>query len=592
MEWNKKTLLLLTGVLLTGLFLGWLIFGGSHNHDAHNGHGHDHDHAHSHGEAGNGSAAAAETVWTCSMHPAIREEGPGLCPICAMDLTPASADDGGDFELSMSEAAVHLAGIRTTEVVSAQPVRELSLPGRVVPDERRLHRVSAHFPGRLTYLRTAETGMQITRGELLARVYAPELVSAQQELLEAQRLAAQHPELLRAARARLLQWELSEAQIDAILEGGSVRQELEIFAPVSGVLMRRNVEQGAYVAQGTVLMEVADLSQVWLRFEAWEEDLPWIQTGTEISWHRRGRAGELNGAVVEFIDPMVDERTRTAGLRASVSNRDAQLRPGELVQATARITLPQTQLMVPASAVLWTGPRSVVFVEDTEAETPRFESREVTLGQRAGDYFVIEDGLEAGERVVFSGAFKLDSAFQLADRFSMMNRGPGLQPVRQGHGDHTEVRRFRDVPEAFRAVLTRLTRTYLEGKEAYVESDLAASVQAFEAFQEQLAGLERAQLPVDMVQPWRGLSRALGAHVELLLAAGDIEDGRAQFRHLSDQMVLAVRQFGVDGVVYHQYCPMAFEDEGAHWLSAEEPIMNPYLPEIMLMCGDVIARIE
>ncbi|AXI99541.1 membrane fusion protein, Cu(I)/Ag(I) efflux system [Cyclonatronum proteinivorum] len=590
MEWNKKTLLLLSAVLVTGVFLGWLLFGGSHGD--HNGHAHvHHDHAHNHDHA-NGEEAGEETIWTCSMHPAIREDQFGLCPICAMDLIPASADDGGDFELSMSEAAVHLAGIRTTEVMLAQPVRELRLPGRVVPDERRLHRLSAHFPGRITYLRTTETGAQINRGDLIARVYAPELVSAQQELLEAKRLEAQHPELLRAARARLLQWEISESQIDAILESGSVRQELEIFAPVSGILMRRNVEQGAYVSQGTVLLELADLSRVWLRFEAWEEDLGWLRTGTEVTFSTRSQPGREHRAVVTFIDPLVDAATRTAGVRAEMANADGALRPGQLLTGTLRVTQSEAALMVPASAVMWTGPRSVVFVEDTDAETPRFESREVTLGKRAGDFFVIEDGLEAGERVVFSGAFKLDSAFQLADRFSMMNRGPGLQPVRQGHGDHAEVRRFRDVPEAFRLSLTQLTRSYLEGKEAYVESDFTGSVRAFETFQQQLQETERAQLPADMVHTWRQLWRTLDAHVNLLLAAGDIEEGRAQFRHLSDGMVEAVRRFGVEGVVYHQYCPMAFNDEGGHWLSAEEPIMNPYLPEIMLMCGDVIARIE
>jgi membrane fusion protein, copper/silver efflux system len=205
--------------------------------------------------------------------------------------------------------------------------------------------------------------------------------------------------------------------------------------------------------------------------------------------------------------------------------------------------------------------------------------------------------------VVFNGAFRIDSEFQLADRFSMMNRQPGTGAVPAGHDhgvmddmddhDHsTDHEPFDDVPSEFRIMLTETIEAYITGKDALVESDLTAVQSGFEMFREKLNEIGEHGLSGDGHMAWMETWSDLMDHSETITQTDDIEEARSAFRHLSDELIKAVHLFGVEGVVYHQYCPMAFDDEGADWLSTEEQIQNPYLPETMLMCGEVIERIE
>jgi len=251
--------------------------------------------------------------------------------------------------------------------------------------------------------------------------------------------------------------------------------------------------------------------------------------------------------------------------------------------------------------VLWTGPRSVVYVYDGSGDTARFEAREVTLGHRAGDFYVIEDGLEEGEEVVFHGAFKIDSEMQLADRFSMMNREPGTGAVPRGHDhgsgtDHDahteEVSRYDDVPDDFRAILREAVSAYIDGKEALTESNLELAQESFNRVEDRFDEIGMHGLSGSGHEAWMRSYTNMMHHLEALRETDDIEEVRSEFRFLSDELVQAVRQFGIEGVVYQQYCPMAFDDEGAYWLSREEQIANPYLPDTMLRCGEVIERIE
>ncbi|REL38993.1 efflux RND transporter periplasmic adaptor subunit [Rhodohalobacter sp. SW132] len=599
MNITKTQLLTGAGLLITGLLLGWLIFGGSHDHDPHAGHDHE------------VTTENGEEVWTCSMHPSVREDGPGSCPICGMDLIPASSEEReDDYSMVMTEASMQLANIQATPVIRERPKRELHLPGRVEIDERRISYVTAHFAGRIQDVEINFTGAPIREGDVMATIYSPELVSAQRELLEAVKVKDRNPGLYESAVRKFRLWEFTDEQIQEIVDRGEVMRNMEILSPVDGFVMKRNVVDEQHVTEGSVIYEVANLDQLWVTFDAYEEDMGWLQEGSEIEFRSRSNPGSSYTASVDYIDPTFNPQKRTIRVRADVENADHTLRPEMIVRGVIQSEMQEEKLLVPASAVLWTGPRSLVYVKDTSADTPRFEVKEVELGSRTGDYYIIEEGLESGQEVVFNGAFRIDSEFQLADRFSMMNREPGTGAVPGGHDhgqmggddmdDHDEMETQQetdahdhtgaidgatdDFREDFKVLLTH----YLDGKEALFESDMDGVSTAFQQAAEELESIGLHRMQGDAHMRWMEQYEAIEGHLNHILEAEDMEVRREGFALLSHVLIEAVNNYGIPGMVYHQYCPM----EDANWLSRDEQIENPYAPDTMPSCGEVIERIE
>ena len=603
-------------MLVAGIVLGAMLFGGSADTgdeaaaDAEQAQAHDHE---------NGDEA-----WTCPMHPSVREDGPGDCPICGMELVRADeVDDEGqaqdEYSMVMSESAAQLARVQTTEVERGTPSREIELPGRVKVDERNITTITSHFPGRIRDLKVDFTGAYIEEGQPMASIYSPELISAQRELLEAKRYEETSPEMVESARQKLRLWELSEREINRIEESGEVHTELEIDSPVSGYVLDRRVSHEEHIDEGTILYEVADLDDVWVVFEAYEEDLQWLQEGDEVSFRMRSNPGENHTAQITYIDPVVDGGSRTARVRAEMSNPQGELKPDMLVRGTVHSEMAEG-LMVPKSAVLWTGPRSLVYVKDTDADVPRFEVRDVELGPRAGDFYVIEDGVEEGEHVVFHGAFRLDSEMQLADRFSMMNREPGAGAVpahdhgdgdhdehddhdAQEHEDHAEHENgehdfarppsYRDeATEAFQAQLTNVVEAYLDVRDAFVESNEEAARAHLADVDAALDAVDMMELEGDAHDAWMQDLEAMQSHLDHVDHAEHIDHLRAEFSTLSQILAYSAEQFGIEGSLYRKFCPMAFDEDGAYWLSRDDEIQNPYLPETMLTCGEVIEQLD
>lgn len=581
MKRTKKEYLIYLLLFTIGILIGRFFFTANHTHSD----THTHDHS-----------SASTEVWTCSMHPAIREDGPGSCPLCGMDLTPATSQGSeNDYSMVMTEVAMMLAEIQTTPVLLGNPTREITLPGRISIDERRVSQITARVPGRLHDVRTHFTGAPIRKGDVIASLFSQDLITAQRELLEAYRNRDRNPALYDAAVRRFQLWDFSDQQIRNITESGEVQTRLDLHSPVNGFVLQRNAVDELYVSEGTVLFEVADLDQLWLTLEAYEEDFPWISVGDSVHFRNRSNPGHTFTAVVDFIDSFLNPSTRTLSVRAAIDSENGNLRPDMVINGTIKAALDDEQLMVPVSSVLWTGPRSLVYVRDSAAETPTFDVREVTLGPRAGDHYVIYEGVQEGELVVFHGAFRIDSEMQLADRFSMMNRKPGGRPLPAGH-QHDQAYQapysYDDVSPEFRAMLTDAIQSYISGKDALVESDLTPAQSGFLNFQEILNEIGEHGLHGDGHISWMESWALLMEHLETITTTEDIEEARTAFRYLSEELIRAVHLFGVEGVVYHQYCPMAFDWDGASWLSSEEQIQNPYLPETMLMCGEVIERIE
>lgn len=402
-------------ILLVGLLLGWLIFGSSGKKDNQDGHKHE---------------SSEKQIWTCSMHPQIKQDKPGKCPICAMDLIPlktASSESDSAIDpnsIQMSEEAIALANIQTTVVGKGNSNKSIELYGSIQPDERFSQTQSSYVGGRIERLLVNFVGESIRQGQTIATIYSPELLNAQQELIEANKLVASQPYLLQAARQKLRYLNMPEDQILRIEKSGKVSPVLEVKSNTSGILVEKNVSQGDYVNQGTVMFKVANLSQVWAMFDAYESDLPFVKVGQQLSFTLKALPGKTFSGKISFIDPIVDKTTRTAKVRIVIPNPGLLLKPEMYATATVTSSLKEYKegMVIPKSAILWTGKRSIVYVKQQGTTSPVFKLREVELGPSLGDAFVVLSGLKEGEEIVTNGVFSVDASAQLEGKPSMMGR--------------------------------------------------------------------------------------------------------------------------------------------------------------------------
>ena len=405
--WLKGFLL-----LLVGLFLGWLFFHSpkavtdEHNHSA---------------------TETKKQLWTCSMHPQIRVDHPGKCPICAMDLIPVANSSGAKTDsnaVHFSKDAAALANVATSIVSRQKPLKEVRLYGKVQADERLLQNQVAHVGGRIERLMLNFTGEPVRKGQLLALIYSPDLITAQQELLEAAKSKQTQPEIYEAAMEKLMQWMLTEKQIAQVERSGRVKTNFEVYSNTSGIVTAKRVNTGDHVSEGAVLFEVANLSSVWVLFDAYESDLPFLKVGNTISFSLQALPGTNFSANIRFIDPVIDPVNRVAKVRVEVSNAGGKLKPEMFATGLVKANLNEfkDKLVIPRSAVLWTGKRSIVYVKQPDGDGINFNMREIDLGPMLGNSYVVLGGLKEGEEIVTDGTFSVDAAAQLAGKPSMMNR--------------------------------------------------------------------------------------------------------------------------------------------------------------------------
>jgi len=361
----SNTYLKATLFVLAGLFLGWLIFHNSATtmvKSTETG-------VHEHSEVEN-------EIWTCSMHPQIRMDKPGDCPICGMDLIPLKNSNAeiDDQAIEMSESAMKLAEVQTSIVSKGSTSKDILLYGKIQIDERLQQSQTAHVPGRIEQLLINVTGEQVKKGQLIAKIYSPELVTAQKELIEALSLKDKYPSLVEAAREKLRNWKLSDQQIGEIEHSGKVTSTFDIYANTSGIVSSRKVNEGDYISKGAVLFDVVDLLKVWGVFDAYESDLAWISMNQNVDFTAQAIPGKTFSGKISFIDPVVDPTTRIVRVRIELGNPGLALKPEMFINGTIHSTLigSDEQLTIPQTAVLWTGTRSVVYVRIPETEHPSF----------------------------------------------------------------------------------------------------------------------------------------------------------------------------------------------------------------------------
>ena len=634
---------------------------------------------HTHGE----EATADIEFWTCAMHPQIQLPGPGQCPLCGMDLVPVTSDAGGQEvgprEIRMSPAAMKLAEIQTAPVERKYVENEIRMVGKVEYDETRLSYITAWVPGRLDRLYVDYTGVSVTKGDHMVYLYSPELLAAQEELIQAlvtvKNLEDSDMSLIKdrasntveTVREKLRLWGLTAEQISAIEQNEKPDDHLTIFAPSSGVVIHKNALEGMYVDVGTQIYTIADLTRIWVKLDAYESDLSWIRYGQDVEFVTEAYPGEKFTGTIAFIDPVLNEKTRTVKVRVNVPNPDGRLKPGMFIRAIVRSkttaggkvvdaslagkwigpmhpeiikdepglcdicgmalvsteslgyeyldeAAEQAPLVIPASAPLITGKRSVVYIKVTGKQNV-FEGREIVLGPRAGDYYLVREGLSEGELVVVNGNFKIDSAMQILAKPSMMNPegggpAPGHQhgddstpaqkaaPMDTGGGEHSDHSSMEEpmkmdmpmeIPSGFKKQLTRFYQSYLDITEALANDD---SVSAQTAANETMTALEAIDMKLldgRAHMEWMK-HRSQFKQAGKLFESADIEEIRKGLIEFSARLSDTMELFGFSGSedLYVLRCPMADDGNGAIWLQRDKTTRNPFYGQKMLTCGSVI----
>ena len=589
--------------LIVGLLLGWVIFGGSSTTDE--------NHEHELTQADNG-------MWTCSMHPQIMQPEAGDCPICGMDLIPAetSADGLAADQFKMTENAMALANIETAVIGMSDndlDSNSLMLSGKIATNDKASATQTAHFGGRIEKLYYKSEGELIKNGALIASIYSPELVTAQNELIEALNIKEAQPELYKAVRNKLKFWKVSEKQIQSIEQTKKVITNFNMYANTSGYIQKVLVEEGNHVKEGSPLFKVANLSNVWANFDVYEQNIKNFKVGQTIAITLNAYPNKTIKAKLDYIDPILNATTRTVSARATLVNTNNLLKPGMLVSGEVQIATKDastTTLSVPKTAVLWTGKRSVVYVKASKSE-PIFQLREVNLGSASGENYTILSGLEEGEEIVTNGTFTIDASAQLQGKKSMMNKGGGKTTTgHEGHTstplstsiDHSEVTSKHEdtsiierliVSSDFQKQLKTVVDSYLLLKDNLVADNALDVKNNASDLLVNLGKIDMKLLSNDNAHgQWMALEKDIKSTANAIASENEITNQRKHFKPLSSVLTRTVALFGINQKVYSQFCPMADNDKGAFWLSLNEEIRNPYYGDAMLKCGSIKQTIE
>lgn len=392
--------------------------------------------------------------YVCPMHPQIIRDKPGSCPICGMDLVKKEAeekkekkilywvapmdanyrrdepgkspmgmdlvpvyDDGEDsITVKISAAVENNMGVRTAKVKKDKLWRRIDTVGYVNFDENKISHVHLRTKGWIEKLYVKSEGERIKKGQLMFEVYAPELVNAQEEYLQA--LRSNHKGLSSASRERLVALGISDSQIKQLSKNRKASQYVKVFAKQDGILAKLNIREGMFVMPQKLVMSLADLSSVWLLAEVFESQADWVKVGQSAEVKLSYLPGRDWEGAVEYIYPSLDPKTRTLKVRLRFDNKDEALKPNMFADVTIYGGAKGEVMIIPREALIRTGNEERVIVSVGEG---RFQPRDVTAGIESGDYLEIITGLSVGDNVVTSGQFLIDSEASLKASIARMS---------------------------------------------------------------------------------------------------------------------------------------------------------------------------
>ena len=430
--------------------------------------------------------ANVEEYYTCPMHPSVRSDRPGACPVCGMALVKKTAMKEADHEqlaslrsVSLSPTQRVLANVSVLPVARTRVLKDIVTSGLVDVSEPLQSSITARFRGRIENLFVSFVGQRVSRGEPLFALYSPDLASAQQDYLLALKgvqltasdvFSGGSTGVLSSARERLrTHYGMTDQQVKHLETSGEARSTITFHAPFSGTVLQKSVVQGQYVNEGSVLYQLADLSQVWMYFDIYEQDLPFVREGLDVELTSDAFPGRTFQGRVTFIDPVVNLETRSVRIRTESRNRDHLLKPGMFMRGRISVLLDPT-LVVPNSAILSTGMRDVVWVEVHENA---FEPREITKGNVAGNLTQVLAGLREGESVAVTGGYLIDSESSLQSSGSAPHeehRPTSLAPKDSGGDIFLRIKGsyFPDILKARKGVPLRI-RVYRDENSACTE---------------------------------------------------------------------------------------------------------------------------
>ncbi|WP_246105699.1 efflux RND transporter periplasmic adaptor subunit [Rosistilla ulvae] len=554
------------------------------------------------------------------MHPQIRRDGPGSCPVCGMDLVPVGESADGVRTVSISPAIKSLMNLQVSPVRRQYVTADVRMVGKVAYDETRLAHITAWVPGRLERMFVDFTGVEVKKGDHMVQIYSEALYTAQEELLAVTKRDRplstsrfiEPLDLAESAREKLRLLGLTAEQIQTIEERGTSSETVTIYSPVGGVVVSKNKQEGDRVQTGDRIYTVADLKVLWVQMDAYESDLAWLRYGQDVEFTTEAYPGELFRGRIAFIDPVLNEDTRTVKVRVNVPNDDGRLKPEMFVRAivqsdiaaggrvlnaslagkwispmhpeiikdqpgdcdicgmplvraeslgyvTAEPTSAAKPLIVPVKAVLLTGTRAIVYVQIPDADKPTYEGREIVIGPRAGDFYLVKSGLEEGDLVVTNGNFKLDSALQISAKPSMMtpqgggggghNHG-GMEMPKADQGVTMDASPMNLVP-AVRDAMQGIVEQYKTIQERVEAANLAEIREGYDQLNKAVEAVPADLIGPQMRPPWFEV---------VMLLRNDITEGREVNSMREADRVFALTRQHIDQMKAQFPLPMLHDE--------------------------------
>lgn len=521
-----------------------------------------------------------------AMHPWIKSDKPGRCTVCGMELTPiyegeSGIDAGGDM-ISLSETSVRVLNVQTAEVKTQALAKSLTVAGTMEQDDTQRRVLSAYIGGRIEKLNVGFVGAEVKAGEPLAEIYSPMLLQAEREYRTVAN--ATNPELRAAVVSRLRQMGLTPEQITALPAKPAEALTSQILAPISGTVTDKKIYAGQYVQEGERLFELADFSKMWFQFRAYEQDLPWIRVGQKVDVSTPLLPGKTITGTIKFIDPNLDEATRTTKVRVELENPVVAGRRLFLhrsyAEGVAHLEAPEV-LAVPRSAVIQTGPEAIAFVDQGGGVYAR---RVLQPGRRGDALIEVLGGLSAGDKVVVNGNLLIDGQAEMNRSFAT-------------HSPTTEATNTSSAYPALTDTERRATKEFLTSMDTLTAALAADDLKMFEA---QAGKLQTATATLlggfSATNAWQALLKPIG-QAGHLHGFTSLTEARKEFHPLSEATVAlaqAVRRADSAFAEVKVFrCPMtknAFPGapNRADWIQLRTDVRNPYYGAEMLDCGSEV----